>query len=275
MLLSRRLIMNRDDILIEAEELLEKLNDKNVRIFDATITDDTYIQEHIPGAAFFDHEKFSDPNGKYEFTILPDTALAQQIGNAGISEDSEVILYACGMLPYAARAWWILHYAGHNNVRVLNGGFSAWKKAGGKTEQASSLYEPAQFTGRFRTGMFADKQDVMDAMSDKNVVTINVLPPESFTASHIPNSVNISCWELMQNMDYFVPEKQIAEYLKEYNNEKRIITYCGGGIAASLSAMAHLMVGQENVAVYDGSLNEWLGDEMPVVGNGKWEIWKT
>jgi len=267
--------MKRDHILIEVDELLERLGNENIRIFDATITDDVYLQEHIPGAAFFDHEKFSDPNGKYEFTLLPDVALAQQIGKAGISKDAEVILYACGMLPYAARAWWVLHYAGHNHVRVLNGGLSAWKKAGGKTEQESRRYEPASFKGQFRTGMFADKQDVLDAINDEKVVTINVLPQESFTASHIPNSVNTSCWELMRDMDYFVPEEQIAQHLKDFDGEKRIITYCGGGIAASLSAMAHLMVGQENVAVYDGSLNEWLGEGLPIVGNGKWEIWKT
>jgi 3-mercaptopyruvate sulfurtransferase SseA len=63
--------MNRDSMLIETDELLKKLENENIRIYDATITDDMYLQGHIPGAAFFDHEKFSDPQGAYEYTLLP------------------------------------------------------------------------------------------------------------------------------------------------------------------------------------------------------------
>ena len=117
--------MNRSDVLIEADELLAKLGNKNIRIYDASIVDDMYQQGHIPGAAFFDHEKFSDPDKTYEYMLLPEDKFATQIGNIGISNDTEVIVYACGMLPYAARAWWVLRYAGHRNVRVLNGGLSS------------------------------------------------------------------------------------------------------------------------------------------------------
>src|SRR3990170_192712 len=135
--------MNRDSMLIEADELLKKLSNENIRIYDATITDDVYLQGHIPGAAYFDHEKFSDPNSPYTCTILSEDKLVAQIGSAGISSDSEVVVYACGMLPYAVRAWWVLRYAGHNNVRVLNGGLSAWNKAGGDIEQETRQYGPS------------------------------------------------------------------------------------------------------------------------------------
>ena len=266
--------MNRNSILIEAEELLKKLHNENIRIYDATITDDQYLQGHIPGAAFFDHEKFSDPNSAYTYTILPEAELAAQIGNIGISKDSEVILYACGMIPYAARAWWVLRYAGHNNVRVLNGGLSAWKKSGGKIEQEARHYEPLIFKGRLRPNMFADKEDVMEAMEEGDVSTVNVLPLESYEASHIVGSTCLPCTDLMQEMDSFLPDDKLALRLKEKAKYKRIITYCGGGIAAAVNAMAHLMVGHENVAVYDGSMSEWVGEGLPVNGTGKWEIWK-
>jgi thiosulfate/3-mercaptopyruvate sulfurtransferase len=267
--------MNRDGILIEADELLEKLDNKNIRIFDATITDDSYLQGHIPGAAFFDHEKFSDPNGAYEYTILPEEELAAQIGNVGIANDSEVVVYACGMLPYAVRAWWALRYAGHNNARVLNGGLSAWKNAGGKIEQESRLYEPSIFKGQFRPGMFASKEEVLAAMEDGDVATVNVMPLESYEASHIPGSSCLPCLDLMQGMDYLLPDEELALRLKEVSQSKRIITYCGGGIAAAVNAAAHLMTGHENVAVYDGSMYEWLGEGLPTTGMGKWEIWQN
>jgi thiosulfate/3-mercaptopyruvate sulfurtransferase len=267
--------MNRNSLLIEADELLQKLENENIRIFDATITDDVYLQEHIPGAVYFDHERFSDPDSPYGVTILPIDQLIEQIGNAGISDDSEVIVYACGMLPYAARAWWVLHYAGHNNVRVLNGGLTAWKNAGGKIEQTSRSYEPSIFKGNPRTEMFADKEEVLASLANKHMSVIDVLPIQSYEGAHITGSSCLPCWDLMQEMDYFLPNEQLALRLQETSPYKRIITYCGGGIAAAINAMAHMMIGQENVAVYDGSLNEWIAEGLPMTGEGKWAIWET
>lgn len=266
--------MNRDDMLIEADELLKKLGDKNLRIFDAAITDDQYVQGHIPGAAYFDHEKFSDPNGKYEYTILPEAELAAQIGNAGISNDTEIIFYAWGMIPYAARAWWILHYAGHHNVRILNGGLAAWLDAGGQLERDVRQYEPGTFQARFTPDMFADKEEVLEALHDRNISVVDVLPAISYEGAHITGSANLSCMDLMHDLDSFLPTDKLASRLQEASQYKRIITYCGGGIAAALNAMAHVMVGHENVAVYDGSLREWIGEGLPMTGNGKWEFWK-
>jgi thiosulfate/3-mercaptopyruvate sulfurtransferase len=266
--------MNRDDFLIEANELLQKLDHENIRIFDATRTESQYLQAHIPGAAFFDHDKFSDPNGIYMCTIMAEDALIAQIGKAGISDDSEVVIYACGMLPYAARAWWVLRYAGHKNVRVLNGGLDAWLKAGGETEQTTHQYEPCIFKGQLDPTMFASKEEILASMEDDDVTTVDVLPLVSYEGAHIPGSICLPCLDLMKNMDYFLPQDQLAVHLKEVSHHKRIITYCGGGIAAAINAMAHVIVGHDNVAVYDGSMYEWLGEGLPVIGSGEWEVWQ-
>ncbi|HET7143917.1 MAG TPA: rhodanese-like domain-containing protein [Anaerolineales bacterium] len=270
--------MNRDNILIEADELLKKLENKNIRIFDATITDDVYLQGHIPGAVYFDHEKFSDLNSPYSCTILPEAELSAAIGNAGISNDSEVVVYACGMLPYAVRAWWVLRYAGHNNVRVLNGGLTAWKNAGGMVEQVTRQYGPAVFKAQFRPEMFASKEEILESMQNNDVAIVDVLPLVSYEASHIPDSICLPCMDLMQGdlkqgFDYLLPNDALALRLGDVSKHKRIITYCGGGIAAAVNAAAHLMTGHENVAVYDGSLYEWLGEGLPTNGTGKWEVW--
>jgi thiosulfate/3-mercaptopyruvate sulfurtransferase len=267
--------MNRENMLIEPEELLKKLGSETIRIYDAAVSNDQHLHGHIPGAAFFDHVKFSDPNGKYDYTILPDQELAVQIGNIGISNDTEVIFYAWGMIPFAARAWWLLRYAGHNNVRVLNGGLAAWKDAGGTLETEIRSYEPSTFEGHFQRDMFADKDTVLRGMNDPDVFIENVLPLVSHQASHITGSICVPCLELMHDMDAFLPNDQLAARLQEMSDSKQIITYCGGGIAAALNGMAHLMVGQENVAVYDGSMDEWVGEGLPRTGDGKWDIWKA
>jgi thiosulfate/3-mercaptopyruvate sulfurtransferase len=265
--------MKRESILIEVDELLKKWDHENIRIFDASVTNMMYLQGHIPGAAYFDHAKFSDPDSPYMCTILPEEALEAQIGTAGISNDAEVVVYACGMLPYAARAWWVLRYAGHNNVRILNGGLSAWEKAGGPIEQVSRQYQPSVFKARFNPTMFASKEEVMASMKDDNVATVDVLPMESYEGSHIVGSTCLPCLDLMQGMDYFLPDDKLASRLSEISKHKRIITYCGGGIAAAINATAHLITGHENVAIYDGSMYEWLAEGLPVKGNGEWEVW--
>ena len=265
--------MNHDNILIEADELLKKFDNKNIRIFDATITDDAYLQGHIPGAVYFDHDRFSDLNSPYTCMILSEAELSAAIGNAGISNDVEVVVYACGMLPYAVRAWWVLRYAGHNNVRILNGGLTAWTKAGGQVEQEARSYEPASFSALFNRNMFASKEEVLASMENDDIAIVDVLPLESYESSHIVGSICISCMDLMQGMEYFLPDDELALHLKEVSQHKRIITYCGGGIAAAVNAAAHLLTGHENVAVYDGSMYEWLGEGLPVNGTGKWEVW--
>lgn len=119
--------MNRDQMLIEADELLTKVDDPNLRIYDATIlfyrkkdeptAYEQYLQGHIPGAAFFDHQAFSDSTSIYAYMVPPKARLAKQIGTISIGESSEVIVYANDLLPCATRSWWLLCYAVHDKVQ--------------------------------------------------------------------------------------------------------------------------------------------------------------
>ena len=268
--------MNRESIFIEVEELHSKLDDSNIRLYDATIiffelaTDSTtayekYLMGHIPGAAFFDHDVFSDSGNKYEYMALPVAQLPERIGRIGISQDFEVILYASGVLPAATRAWWLLRYAGHNNVRILNGGLEAWTKAGGQLEQELHIYEPTTFESEPRPDMFASKEEVLAAMEEESICIEHTLPVEMYGGSYIPGSTFVSVWDFMVKMDGFAPDDTFIARLQEKSSYKRIITYCGGGIAATINAIAHLIAGHENVAVYDGSLIEWMGEGLPIL----------
>ncbi len=275
--------MKRDSVLIEADELLSKINQPNIRIFDATImfyigvsaqdiakmptAHGQYLAGHIPGAAFFDHQKFSDADSPYEYMLIKNDDLADQIGNIGISNDSEVIVYTTGILACATRAWWMLRYAGLENVRVLNGGFAAWKKAGGAVEQEEHSYPAAQFKGHFNGEMFASKEEVQAATGVGGVYTENALTQDWHDQEHIPGSSCLPLTDLMIEWDTYLPEDQLAARLKGAGQHKRVITYCGGGIAATVNAMAYLMAGNKNVAVYDGSLFEWMGEGLPLASN--------
>lgn len=275
--------MERNRVLIEADELLGKIDNPDIRIFDATImfyiglspeeiakmptAYEQYLAGHIPGAAFFDHQKFSDADSPYEYMLAPDDILADQIEKIGIANNSEVIVYTTGILACATRAWWVLRYAGLENVRVLNGGFAAWKKAGGPLEQEKQKYAPANFEANFNPEMFASKEEVQAAIGLNSVYTENALTQEWHDQEHIPGSNCLPLTDLTIEWETFLPQDELSAQLKNADQNKRIITYCGGGIAATLNAMAHLMAGNENVAVYDGSLFEWKGEGLPVARN--------
>ena len=267
--------MNRNEMIIEADELMGRLDDPSVRIFDVTIdffrkegeptAHEKYMAQHIPGAAFLDQARLSEPTNPTWYMVLPENELATQIGQLGIANDSLVVVYANDLLPCATRAWWVLRYAGHSHVRVLNGGLTAWKAAGGQVESGERPYPATTFTPHLRRQMFASKEEVMAAMADGQVCTVNTLTPEMYDQAHIEGSSLRPCMNLMTEMRTLLPNESIAETLAEETAYDRVITYCGGGIAATVNGMAHLLAGNPNVSVYDGSMNEWLAEEMPTV----------
>lgn len=271
--------MKRQDIFIEVDELLQRIDDPNLRIFDTIIlfftkngdktARDTYLEGHIPHAAFFDHEQMSVRDALYGFTILPETEIGKQVGELGISADSEVILYASNMLACATRAWWVLRYAGHNNVRILNGGLDAWEEAGGKLETGGNTYAPTTFEGTPRPEMFANKDEVQAAINDASVNVEYSLPVQIYGNVYIPSSSFLPANRLLfgdsiLEAGSLVSDEELAALVSLDAQYQRTITYCGGGIAATLNAVAHLIGGNPNVAVYDGSLAEWMGEGLPI-----------
>lgn len=270
--------MKRSDILIEVDELLAKINNPNIRIYDATINfftqdgeqtaHDKYLEAHLPNAAFFDHDQVSDRNSPYRYMILPEAELSAQIGEMGIANDAEVIVYTSSIFACATRAWWVLRYAGHNNVRVLNGGLQAWQEAGGAIATGGKTYASTTFETNLRPEMFATKEDVQAAQSNNKVNVEYTLDVEAYGGIYIPQSTFLPAGQLMEGESMMTANKLIADdailtKLKLDDAYQRTITYCGGGIAATVNAIAHLIAGNENIAVYDGSLGEWMGEKMP------------
>lgn len=266
--------MQRSDVLIEAEELLTKLDDPNLRIFDATIAffrqeddptaQEQYQKEHLPNAGFFDHDNFSISDAKYMYTVLEPDDLARAIGEIGISAENEVVIYTMDMLASGTRAWWVLRYAGHQNVRVLNGGLNAWKAAGGETASGGHQYAPTTFEGILNPAMFVDKDEVQAALATDKTATVYTLAKETYGGKFITGTTCLPFTALAPDMQTLVADDEMAKLIADEAQSERVITYCGGGIAATVNAVAHLIAGNENVAVYDGSLSEWMGEGLPV-----------
>jgi thiosulfate/3-mercaptopyruvate sulfurtransferase len=132
---------------------------------------DSYREGHLPGAVFIDLERdLAAPPGPAGRHPLPDPAVfTAAMRAAGVSEDRPVVVYDDRDATAAARAWWLLRYHGHQNVRALDGGYQAWLAAGLPVTQADPAVKPGDFTAR------PGHMPVLDAAGAQDVARTGLL----------------------------------------------------------------------------------------------------
>ncbi|CAM3890361.1 sulfurtransferase [Alkalicoccus chagannorensis] len=239
-----------------------------------------YEQAHIPGAVFADLLRdFSDTASPYPFTALGHTAFAEAAAAAGVSDDSTIVIYDRGpdvagtseASDWASRLWWQFRLAGHENVYVLAGGMPKWEEEGRPLESGAVTPAPGSFAGRPAPGWYASTADVEQALHDPGILLMNCLSPADHrgeTSTYprpgsIPGSQNIFFHDLCPAhgppQEAALRETFAAAGLPD--PDKKVIAYCGGGIAATWNAMLLHAIGQPEVSVYDGSITEWASDD--------------
>jgi thiosulfate/3-mercaptopyruvate sulfurtransferase len=284
--------------LVETDWLAEHLADPDLRIVDCTqylprYTDDVaittvsgrdhYAQGHIPGAAYVDLlGELSDRTRQGIYAPMPPAEqFAAVMGRLGVGDGMRVVLYDDFLGMYAARIWWMLRAFGFDNAAVLNGGWQKWTREERPVSTEPATYPAATFTPRPRPGLIASKEEVLAAIGEKDTRIINALLEPEYTgdpafpqhygrAGHIPGSFNVpfaSAVDMAGDMR-FVPEDELRQRFAAVGalESTRVITYCGGGIAASQTALLLTLLGHEHVALYDGSMTEWGADPtLPLV----------
>ncbi len=274
-------------ILTETGDLAKQLGDPSLRIFDCTVFlevgpggltitsgHDAWAAAHIPGAGFLDLlEELSDRDSPYHFMLPPAQGFEEVMASHGVGVDTRVILYDSRDSAWAARVWWMLNAFGFDDAVVLNGGWKKWSLEGRPSESGPTTYPRGDFTARPRPGVFVDRDVVLRATDDAGACIVNGLPEPLHRgtvptvpgrrAGHIPGSVNIPAQRLVDPITQaYLPEDELRTLVdgSGAGSADAIITYCGGGIAASGVAFALRLLGHENVSIYDASLEEWATD---------------
>jgi thiosulfate/3-mercaptopyruvate sulfurtransferase len=272
--------------LVSTAWLAANLHDPALRIFDVTVhlrpaTPGPYTVEsgradyeagHIPGAAFLDlaHD-LSDTASGLNFTRLPAERLAQALGAAGVGNDSRVVAYSTTTPMWATRFWWMLRAAGFDNAAVLDGGLARWSAEGRPVESGERAYPPARLTLSERPDAWADQAAVLAAIDDGGVCTINALSPSVHAGTsstnygrkgHIKGSTNVPYAALVDEDGRYRSDPELRDLFDSVGafGKARAICYCGGGISATMDALALTRLGHPSVAVYDGSMAEWVRD---------------
>lgn len=272
----------REDVLISPARLEAQLGDPELRVFDCSVHlgagraragRDVYDAGHVPGAAFIDLlADLSDPEAELAFTRPSEPQLREALSRLGISRSSRVVLYSGTDVMWATRAWWVLRYAGHERASVLDGGLARWRAEDRPLSTEPAIYPRASHEPRLREEVWATTRDVLEAIGDGGACTLDALPGPIHRGEislgyarpgHVSGSENVSFTQLVdRKTGMFLPDDRLrAQFAGTGALERaRVISYCGGGIAATTNAFALLWLGQPNVAVYDGSLDEWSRD---------------
>jgi thiosulfate/3-mercaptopyruvate sulfurtransferase len=277
--------------LVSPAWLAERLDDPRLRVVDARFEirpgpsgrlepsagRSDYAAAHVPGAVFVDlMGDLAHPDAPLE--ILSQDRFEVFMASLGIGNDSTVVVYDAAGGTWAARLWWALRYYGHDDVRLLDGGFARWTGEGHPVDDAAVLPTPAKFEARVRPELRVTRDEVRAAISDSDICIVDALPEPFFLgeatlypetkAGHIPGARNLPApANLDPQTSTLLPPAALAEQWAQAGvpRDKRVITYCGGGVFAAFSLFALHLIGHENAALYDASWSEWGADpDLPV-----------
>ncbi|MBO0710925.1 MAG: sulfurtransferase [Acetobacteraceae bacterium] len=275
------------EFLVETGWLADHQGDANLRVFDCTthlIPDpnatytvkpgrEDFERGHIPGAQFIDLQAdLSDQSSQLRFMLPSKEAFEASMGRLGVGDQSQVVLYSTANVWWASRVWWMLRVFGFDRAAVLNGGFQKWSAENRPIETGPATAAPvARFTVHRIRPLMVGKAEVKAAIGDGSVCTINALQPGQHAGTggnsygrpgRIAGSVNVPAAHLLDpETNAFLPAAELRRRFDAVGAmEKRVITYCGGGIAASADALVLTMLGHSDVRLYDASLSEWAKD---------------
>ena len=233
-----------------------------------------YDRGHIPGAVYLDWSTdLVDPDAAIAFMLAPPERFAAVMARCGIGRETTVVAYADRMGNGPFRLWWGSRVYGHDDVRVLDGGFDKWMAEGQPTESGPARgYPPATFKAAPRPGFFVDKRAVLAATKERGTVIVNALGPQFHKGldpsrygrpGRVPGSVNVPAATLVNaaGKDFTALVDAEAKFAAQgVTRDKRVICYCGGGISATIDLFLLHQLGHAALTLYDGSMGEWAKD---------------
>ena len=237
-----------------------------------------YRKGHVPGAIHLNTDELE--NGEPRWRLRDAEALQKVIGNAGITPETTVIVYGKQIIA-AARVWWVLKYAGVADVRLLDGGFEAWKAAGYAVEKDIQTPRPKTFeavvaanliasTGYVRAHFNTDKvllgdvRSVGEFLGEKSGYTYLDAKGRIPGAIHLGDADDQSLLYTKRGGFLRAPSEiqtlwqEFGLYpMGEIQPDKELILYCGGGWRSSLAVFYATLLGIENVRNYSDGWSGW------------------
>lgn len=236
-----------------------------------------YISGPIsPGHLIYPRRNLADIKTRRETGFPVSKEEAEKIfSEAGIDGETRVIVYDSGEGPNASGVWFVLTFFGHQDVKVLNGGFRKWLKEGRPVTQENPQIEKKQFLAKPQPQLVITSEGIMKNQSNKNFILLDARSFKEYTGEelwggvarggHLPGAVHLEWIKASErgSLDTFKKPDKLEKVFSDrgISKDKEIVTYCQTGIGRSTDLFLALkLLGYDNIQVYSGSWEDWGND---------------
>lgn len=268
------------ELLISPAQLEQKIESEqeNLKIIDVR-SGARYLLGHLPQSINMWNSDFSNPEGWVKGLIAEPEAFSATAQEKGINNNSEIVVYDGHNSIWATRLWFIFRVYGHQNVKVLEGGYEAWKEKDLPTKMLPYSPEEGNFEVReVKNEWLINSDTIAENLDNENFIILDTRSKAEYLGEEtnsgaprkgrIPNSIHLN-WEKVLNEDYsFKTGAEIAEIYKKAGatKDKELITFLGHtGVRAAHSFFALRLLGYQNIKLYDEAWVGWSNrSDLPV-----------
>jgi thiosulfate/3-mercaptopyruvate sulfurtransferase len=243
-----------------------------------------YLEGHIPGAVYLSVDTdLSAPKGSGpgRHPLPSAEAFATTAGDAGISNDTLVVIYDLAQGAAGTRLWWLLRYFGHSQIVLLDGGWQAWQAAELPIEAGAATVAPAAFVATPHPEMVVNASDVEQLRHAPNTLMLDarareryegLVEPIDSQAGHIPGAKSAPFSENITADGNMHQAQELRTRFAALGAEQAqtLVCYCGSGVSATQNLLALEIAGFSGGLLYEGSWSDWSSDPTrPVATDGE------
>lgn len=258
------------ELLVDTAWIQEHADDPSVRLIDVRSDAEDYAAGHIPGAVHVSvGAEMTNPEDSTQGQILTQDALSALLSRIGVTPETTLVVYDSNNNLWAARAFWVLKYYQHADVRLYDGGLKTWEADGQELVTDEVVVTPTEYVAQEPDlAIRTTTEYVLEHLDDENVVMCDTRNGEEYAGTdvraarggHVPGAINVDWSASVDDDGTFKSAEDLHDlYTKAgFDPSKEIITYCQTGVrGAHTWFVLSQLLGFPNVRNYDGSWAEY------------------